>query len=183
MTRAQRRKALDPDARPPWTGDDEAMTRWLMHRLNERLREDQVGFKAWQMSPEGQTAEAEQMARDNSVGPAILAAENGDIEPLRKMFPLLAPYLYPPKRKRGGQSSAPLAGLQTKLVYAVVQVPRIRALWRQHYDKKNRRKDETSAEWFAARLWGVTEDEVIAVSKDKRYRQFIDRVWAYTELT
>ena len=70
------------DNRPPWTGDDAAMFRWLRARCRELLKKElgeQLNEVAWL------ERELEQFpARDLAVFRALAAADCGDIQPLRE---------------------------------------------------------------------------------------------------
>jgi hypothetical protein len=99
------------------------------------------------------------LAGDSYMDWLIDQAEHGDIEPLRRHFPRLAPYLHLPKRKRGQRflrdQSNPVRG-------AVNDVTRIRAIWKKHFGRKTRPKtDLVSAEQIAADRWEVDVDTVI----------------------
>jgi hypothetical protein len=83
---------------------------------------------------------------------AIEAAWEGDMEPLRRLHPELAPFLHPPKRPRGPRPNPYKASI-AKL--AAGFVPRIRKFWQREFGMKNRSQyyeKEISAEAFAAAI-------------------------------
>jgi hypothetical protein len=127
---------------PPWTDDDDTMFKWLVDQL---FLQGMAEFEAW-----------ESLGTRERLKIALQAAWRGYIEPLRDLYPDLAPFLHLPKLGPG--QKFPKA---TRVQLAVADVPRIQQLWRTHYGKRNRRKDETSAAEFAARLWDVSEDDII----------------------
>ena len=61
-------------------------------------------------------------------------AEGGNIEPLREMHPSHAQFINLPKLKRGEHFLTYAVWLQQ----ALEDVPRIRAIWKEHYGKTNR---------------------------------------------
>jgi hypothetical protein len=139
---------------PDWN-DNARMEEWLNVRLDEinRVsRSSSVPLAGW---AEIKAAEGEGYFGDGFHVPR----GQRSVEPLRRKFPLLAPYLQlqggrPKKNKQLGP-----------IDFAAQDVDRIRSLWRQHYKRVNRKADEWSAEFFAARRWaetfpGDTEEEV-----------------------
>jgi hypothetical protein len=162
------------DDKPPlWAGDDAAMLRWLEGKLDELREKD--GAKAYARRRTPRTKEEQQalFPEDSDEG-AIAAAQRGDIEPVRRRHPRLAPFLHLPKRKRGQRyaNPIPLSRHELRLALACKDVGRIRTLWQQHYGKQNRKAHdgETNAEWFAAKRWLVTVDKIMAAMKSKRLR-------------
>jgi hypothetical protein len=91
---------------------------------------------------------------------AIEQGYNGNIEPLRQMYPDLAMFLHPPKLKRG----RPSKGNEGDAVKdAALDVKAIRKLWKKHFKKRNRPlKDRVTAEQIAADRWGVDVAVVVA---------------------
>jgi hypothetical protein len=101
-----------------------------------------------------------------SDAPAILAAWQGDVQPLRARYPHLAPFLDPPKRKRGQYNrKLPSAAVQQ----AVEDVKAIRRIWKKHYPGKTRHAgDGLSAIQIAARRNSFADEtEEIARRVDK----------------
>jgi len=165
------------DNRPPWTGDDAAMFRWLRARCRELLKKElgeQLNEVAWL------ERELEQFpARDLAVFRALAAADCGDIQPLREAFPRLAKFLHLPKLHRGEtfrrkQRKQRDIALDTdennRLYVARVMTKRIQLLWLKYYCKKNRKQKlgEQSAAWFAGRMFGLTEEKVLVAIKTQR---------------
>jgi hypothetical protein len=83
---------------------------------------------------------------------AEMAAWAGNMQPLRSMYPRLAPFLHPPKRGRG-EYQRPRRHRQYAIEQAVLDVGRIRALWARELKKKNR-SDKLAVE-IAAERWKV----------------------------
>jgi hypothetical protein len=94
--------------------------------LDERLFEQEVAeVDAFNLREEGLSRDELRLAR---LDDALWAARAGEAEPLRKLHPHLAPFLYPPKLGRGQKYP------KTRRVQeAVGDVPRIRQLWRDNY--------------------------------------------------
>jgi hypothetical protein len=95
---------------------------------------------------------------------AIEQAKRGNIYPLRDVYPDLAPFLHPPKLKRGQR-------FQNDVGYHPVQeaakdVKRIRALWQKHYGRKNRPiGDPLAAERIAAARHEIPVEAVVSKMK------------------
>jgi hypothetical protein len=121
--------------------------------LDEKLFEQEVAeVDAFNLREDGLSQGELQLER---LKDALWAARAGCIEPLRDLYPHLAPFLFPPKLGQGRKF--PKAVLVRE---AAADARRITQLWRVHYNKKNRRRGETSAAEFAARRWAVSEDDV-----------------------
>jgi hypothetical protein len=89
------------------------------------------------------------------------AVEEGDIEALRQLHPGLARFLnLPPRRGRPKKIGRDPWSRQNRLADAILELPRIRALWKAHYGRSNRPKGAITAEKIAAERWGLTEDDV-----------------------
>jgi len=102
----------------------------------------------------------------HNLGREIEAAEHGDIEPLREKMPRLAKFLYLPKRGGKGKRFSRLITKKDRTPWAADDVPRIRALWSQHYGRRRRRKnDGDSAKQIAAIRWDVDVEDVIRLAK------------------
>jgi hypothetical protein len=127
---------------PPWTGDDRAMLLWLGERLSAISEEEE-----WR-----------EIVRENTNkindhhDLAIKWARHGMIEPLRKLYPDIAEFIHLPKRKRGQRFPNLFAHL-SPVLRAALDARRIRALWKKFYPGRRRRRDDKSAEDFAAELW------------------------------
>jgi hypothetical protein len=100
----------------------------------------------------------------NSFGPGDLtkfltrsAAWHGNMQPLHAIYSHLEPFLQAPKRGRGKHPRRKNFAVER----AAADVKTIRALWQEHYGKKNRHAgDGPSAVEIAARRWGVDPAEV-----------------------
>jgi hypothetical protein len=150
---------------PPWHARDaqgrRMMIEWVNSELDRQLKVetdqkmanfDQKEFQDWSVE----------------YGPEILDAEHGNIEPLRKRLPTLAKFLHLPKQEGPGKRFPKLRRRhQHNVRYAVNDVKRIRTLWRQQYNKRNRHKEDGPlAEEIAAGRWpGVTVDDIITQMK------------------
>jgi hypothetical protein len=137
---------------PPWD-DDQAMFDWVDRILNDeeitlyqsRNQSDDTNLRA---------KVAALVERDRDAAD-IEAAWKGDIEPLRKKYPRLAPFLaLPPLRKRNAWHKA---HQQEPTVADLIafDVMRIRALWRKHYGRVNRKRGLITAAEIAARRYGL----------------------------
>jgi hypothetical protein len=161
------------DALPPWTGDDKAMLRWLRARCRE-LFQKELNEQLCIVTRLELELERKFPARDLAVLRAIAAAENGDIRPLRAAVPRLAKFLHLPKLHRGEtfRRKQHALALDTnendRLYIARLMTKRVQLLWLKYYDKKNRKRDEKSAAWFAARMFGLTEEKVSVAIKTQR---------------
>ncbi len=96
---------------------------------------------------------------------AINAAEHGNIEPLRELYPKLVRFLFRPKRpnKSPFPKNRPLV-FADRVSNAADDVRRIRAIWKLHYGKKNQ---PGLAEEIAAERW---------TDKDKKGKMAVERV-------
>ena len=55
-----------------------------------------------------------------------------------------------------------------KLVMAIDSTKYIQFLWVKHYGKKNRKRGEPGAAEFAARMWKVPHEALLAAIKERR---------------
>jgi hypothetical protein len=150
---------------PPWEprknrsrADQERNHRWMTRWVNEEL--DRM---TWEET-------RKDLAGENALTPleykswAIERAKDGNIYPLRDIYPDLAPFLHPPKLKRG-QRFPKYVGYDP-LQAAAKDVKRIRALWQKHYGKKNRpRDDPLTAEGIAAARHEIGVDALVSKMK------------------
>jgi hypothetical protein len=96
---------------------------------------------------------------------AIEQADKGNMEPLRRLHPEYARFLCRPTQERGKRF--PKDGSNDPVRRAADDVPLIRSLWKQHYGKKNRPKnDPVTAEQIAADRWKVDVETVISRLKN-----------------
>jgi hypothetical protein len=140
--------------KPAWD-DNKGMERWV----NDQLDELDAANPDWPA-----VAMERHFAWVEALGPEIDAADHGDIAPLRAKLPHLARFLQLPKQP-DGKRFARLDDAYPDLV-AIVDAKRIRALWLQHYGKRNRSRDLISAEKIAARRWGITVRDIINRTKN-----------------
>jgi hypothetical protein len=95
---------------------------------------------------------------------AIEQARRGNIYPLRQIHPDLAPFLHPPKLKRGQRFPKDVG--YRPLQAGVKDVKRIRALWNKNYGKKNRPKNHPLiAEMIAAARHEIGVNALISKMK------------------
>jgi hypothetical protein len=164
-------RKLNDDEKPPWTGDERRMVEWVIQELDLSLFDFEY---AQRHTPEA-VERAEQFfdsAKDeDEVATAIYCAEHGDIEPLRRLYPHYAEFLNLPKRANHSQwpklpsRRFKLSDPKVALLFAADDVRRIRAIWRHHYHRKNRR-DPPFAEDIAAERWNI-EDHPDLRARDK----------------
>jgi hypothetical protein len=132
------------------------MSAWVNQELNLE------GLRHQPTEEEAEQARAWFNALDVPLAREIASAEHGDIEPLRAALPHLAKFLQLPKLPPG-ETWSNLANEHVPVVLmAAHDVPRIRALWQLHYNKKNRRAGDVTAEEIAAARWGVDVEDVIS---------------------
>ena len=97
-------------------------------------------------------------------GPEKVAARHGNIEPLRKTFPLLARWLHLEPRGKGDRfprdkwDDAMSKNYNRKLTAAVWDAGRIRKIWKIYYETKP--KGYSSPEEIAAHRWEVKVNDV-----------------------
>jgi hypothetical protein len=99
--------------------------------------------------------------KEQAIQQAIEQADNGNIKPLRHELPHLARFLHLGKRKRGQRYAKAKEG--DPLWEATLDVRIIRHLWKKHYKKINRPKnDRVTAEQIAADRWKVDVEAVVS---------------------
>ncbi len=166
---------------PPWTGNDKAMREWLdgkivdYHGTLMNETSDKTSFEELEAAG---IFDAPDQSPDSD---ELSAASLGDLEPLRRKYPHLdrAGVLCLPPKKRGDRYSvAKLADRKRRSIIdlsthddgrgqpknvddlaraAALDVPIIKKLWQEHFGKKNRKEGERKAEWFAAKLWNMSD--------------------------
>jgi hypothetical protein len=105
---------------------------------------------------------------------AIDAAHYGDIEPLRKRYPHIAQFIHLPREGHRGKYPRRSSGTITCVEDAVEAAAFVRRFWREVYGRKNRSRDDLSAEAVVAdyyRSMGhteVTEDAIRMRAKTYR---------------
>ena len=132
------------------------MRAWVNQELN---------LEALRHRPTDEEAERARAWFDAPLAMEIAAAEqDGDIDQLRRALPHLAKFLQLPKQPDGVRR--PKVDEHSEVVLmAANDVPRIRALWQEHYNKKNRKAGDVTAEEIAAERWGVDVEDVFAKLK------------------
>ncbi len=135
---------------PPWQAHNEReweeMYRWVVGKIQE-TRENRKGVPLldWFESDDA----------------AILAAWQGNMQPLRVKYPHLAPFLHPPKRGKGKHLRPhPGDALLQAVEDAAKLIPQI---WEKYFPGKVRHKEDgPSALDIAARLHGFSRPNEIA---------------------
>jgi hypothetical protein len=145
---------------PPWHAqnekDNEEMRRWVNLKLDELFKTAMESFQ----SP-NRLAEMDRWSEGDE--PELYAARHGNLEPLRKKYPLFAPFLNYPTLGQRGKYLRPR--VDDPLTSAAKDVPRIRSLWLTFYGKKNRSSGQLSAEDIAAERWDVDASDVAETLK------------------
>jgi hypothetical protein len=153
-------KALlaSPPPLPKWH-DNDAMKAWVNTMLGAMVGVRFFEICLVHIPPEVLAESAERRP--------IEEAERGNIKPLRDVYPHLAPFLHLPKRKRGQR----FPKVNNKLMNAVADVSRIRGLWKRHFGRVKRQRDELSAEEIAAERYKLDVEKVQrAVTHRARHR-------------
>jgi hypothetical protein len=105
---------------------------------------------------------------------AIAAAHYGDIEPLRRRHPSIAQFIHLPREKQRGKYPRRSSGTITSIEGAVEAAAFVRLFWREVYGRKNRRRDDLSADGIVADYYKsmgraeVTEDAI--KQRARKYR-------------
>jgi hypothetical protein len=140
---------------PPWTGDDNAMLRWLGQQLKAMKYADKVKILLgnFEVSEDADGRVHFNWIKGKELANAIDFAEHGDVEPLRKLYPDIAEFINLPKRARGKRFKNSSRYINP-ILGAAQDARRIRMLWKKFYPEfyPNREKS-ASADWFAAQLW------------------------------
>jgi hypothetical protein len=138
------------------TCEEEAELHWLEAELLRRVEADFV------------CKQARAVAGANYENVALGAAAEGNLRPLRRMYPRIAEYINPPTGPRGRHRPRPKqhdgdADYRFRVRAAYEDAKRIRALWREREGRVVRKQSGQSANWFAAKLWDLGgENEVEA---------------------
>ena len=87
---------------------------------------------------------------------AIAQAWRGNMEPLRRLYPDLKPFLQRPNLDRG-EHFEKASDLQLRIEQAREDVRRIREIWKAAYNGKcNRPEGQITAVEIAAKRWGIS---------------------------
>jgi hypothetical protein len=166
---------------PPWFARSERDKLWMIEwchaelvALDNQLHPDSE--RTWELSPEAlrQNWLRQRLER------AKAAARDGDVAPLRELYPEIAEFIYPYRRKQGERRSYRKPGWNVWEEYgreglldaAIDDVRQLRTkIWPRHYGRSKRRiNDGPSAEAIAGELRGLSEDEVKAAIKARSRR-------------
>ena len=138
---------------PRWHARDqrerEQMFRWMFEKLNEaRARRQGVPLTVWLKSDAA----------------AQLAAWHGNMRPLRAKYPHLAPFLHPPKLRRGHHLRK---NPGDALRQAVEDVKLIRQIWKKYYPRKIRHHDDgpSAAEIAACRCRFSKQEDIDIIER------------------
>jgi excisionase family DNA binding protein len=148
--------AAPSSSQPPWTGDELAMLQWLEPLLDERLWATlHAGMSEW-------LAKAHGAERAAPYAQAKYMATQGSIEPLREYLakyhkdPDLTQFINLP-RLNVGQNWRPRRIAKPKQRLQPLEIAEwareIRAIWRDHFGRKRRGRDEWTPEEFAYALF------------------------------
>jgi hypothetical protein len=157
----ERDRALQPaptnapsSSPPPWTGDELAMLKWLDPLLDGRLNAAlHIRMSEW-------LVEAQDAERATPYEQAKYLATQGNIEPLREYLaqchndPDLKRFINLPELRVGQNwRRARNVGQHLQPPEIAEWAREIRAIWRDHFGKKQRGRDEWTAEEFAFALF------------------------------
>lgn len=169
-------------ALPPWTGDDDALTRWT---IAERDKDDDAAFREFTegaalysravLAPIlAQRSKAESRKRHLTIGRRAdtkhrqlleaRAIEEGDVEALRRLHPQLAQYINRPRepgRPRNKIDQYDPLSPEARLAEALHDQRRILELWKEKFGLRNRPTGAVSAAKIAAERAGLDEDDVL----------------------
>jgi hypothetical protein len=138
-------------SKPPWfasnAAERAAMVQWMHRKLDDQQAE--------MMRPAGNSAKHRAWLKAD--GPQIYHAERGNIELLRKKYPLHARFLdAPPPRKQVNDVR------DDAITTAVFAVEQIRRIWKNEYDRKNRQTGQRPTALEIAALWmDVSEEDIL----------------------
>jgi hypothetical protein len=159
---------------PPWFARNERDKRWMVEWCHAEL----VALD-WSMHPYELKQGDRPKALDQRLRLAKAAARDGDVGPLRRLYPEIVEYIHA-KRKQGERRSYRKPdwccweefGRVALLDAAIDDVHQLRTkIWPRHYGRSRRRIDDgPSAEAIAGALHGLSEDEVKAAIKARSRR-------------
>jgi hypothetical protein len=135
---------------------EKQMLRWLSKQIEEQIVEENHEANA--------NVKLEELF--------IELAREGRPEGLRRLYPQFSDCIHSPKLRQGQRY---WKSRKTSLAEIAADFARrIRALWREQYGKRNRRRDEKSAEdfaveicklWYGSKAEGLTTEAVLAAAK------------------
>jgi hypothetical protein len=162
--------ALSP-ALPPWKATDKfqqrAMVEWVIAQLDDQDAE--AGMRQYELDAArdyyAPLPEEEQQRLWFEV--AVRRARSGNAGLLRGLYPEIAEFIQPPKRKQGRRRSYPRRDFGRYWASMIADdIRRVRELWQVNYDGKWKRRGlRPTAEEIVAERRGCTEDDVIAAMK------------------
>lgn len=143
--------------------DRQAMHRWVCAQLEAQDDAELVELFKQANSAENVEANRAWRTRKGPLDNEIEAAHQGDIGPLRAALinlvgPDVAKFIQAPKRPRGAPRKRPASStgdLRFRLKAAAADLPRIRQIWKEHYEGRQYRHDDLAMK-IAAERWGVS---------------------------
>jgi hypothetical protein len=133
---------------PAWD-DNQAMFDWV-----DRILTDEDETKLYRDQGDDTSLKAT-IATRHPYAADMEAAWNGDLGPLRRRYPHLTAFLsLPPLRKRKARRKAHQPD-PTPADMVAFDVMRIRALWRKHYGRVNRKRGLITAAEIAVQRYGL----------------------------
>jgi hypothetical protein len=169
---------------PPWKGDREAMIEFVIGEFWRRDQDANAMIDQW----DGTFPPAASEQCRKALSEAMRQANRDNLEPLRRLIsaavvavvgddPGIAKFINAPPRRRYQHRprGEPFDWKQwadaSRKDQAVDAVKKIREIWRVHYGRRKRhREDRPSAEEIAGLILGFTEAEVKRAVKDASRR-------------
>jgi hypothetical protein len=169
-----------PSRLPPWKGDREAMIEFVIGEYWRRDQDANAMIDQW----DGTFPPVPLEQHRKALSEAMRQASRDNLEPLRRLIaaavvavagddPGIAKFINapPPRRYQHRRRGKPFDWEQwadaSRKNQAVEAVNKIREIWRDHYGKwKRHREDKLSAEEIAGLIFGLTEAEVKRAVKD-----------------
>jgi hypothetical protein len=164
---------IDPTSAPlpPWKAVDargrRLMTDWVLDQLEAQDAEDAIHQEELDATRDYYAPLPRAEQQRLRLKEAIRQGWKNNVGPLRRLYPEIAEFIYPPKRDQGQRrtSQKDMWGRYTAHMIAD-DVKRVRALWKANYDGKWKRRGlRPTAEEIVAERRGWTEDEVFAAIK------------------
>lgn len=141
-----------PRTLPPWSGNDRAMYNWCIAMLEAQdWKETDRLWAIMNARSRDPAVHKQYLEWLESEEFAIKRAREGDPTLLRKRYPQLAEFLHPAKRPKGRPATRPVNRLMDDRAVALDYLKRIKKLWRTHYGRKKRIRED-----------GITADEIVA---------------------
>jgi hypothetical protein len=126
---------------PDWYGPDEKFVAWTLEKLSEKLEQ-----RAFEEDPSEERINPSAWPKANKLELALFYAQNGNIKPLRALFPpAIARYIHLPKRwrtpfiERVENFKRYIARMDQRQAGDVAALARdIYAIWEEYYRMKKR---------------------------------------------